>query len=77
MKLERGAILALVRRPGLWLEAARAYSSSRSLGTSAYLRWRHATAYGDYLTTMSAHDLLDYLVWRREMRALRKWERVR
>ncbi len=71
LNLERGAIAELVRRPSLWIEAVRAYWASRSLTSTAYLRWRHATAYGDEVTTMSAHDLVNYLSWRREMRKLR------
>lgn len=71
MNLERDAYVELVRRPGLWIEAIRAYSTSRSLTSTAYLQWRHATAYGDHATTMSAQDLVNYLSWRREMRRLR------
>ncbi|HEX6222468.1 MAG TPA: hypothetical protein VF115_15360 [Acidimicrobiia bacterium] len=80
MGFERGAFLSLLRRPGLLIEAVRVwFATSRrgGLGSSrAYLRWRTFTAYGDQLATVSAQDLLDYLSWRREMRVIRKWERV-
>ena len=76
MKLERGSFAALIRRPSLWSEAISAFLSFRSLRSDAYISWRHLTAYGDEVTTMSAQDLVNYLIWRREMRAIRKWERV-
>lgn len=76
VNLERGAILTLARRPGLWLEAVRALVDSRTLRSNVYLKWRHLTAYGDEQTTMSAHDLVNYLTWRREMRSIRGWEPV-
>jgi hypothetical protein len=76
---DRGAIRALVLRPHLLWEAVRTWFALRQRGglvvSGPYLSWRRATAYGDPLTTMSAHDLLDYLSWRREMRRIRKWER--
>jgi hypothetical protein len=76
---ERGVIRALVVRPLLFWEAIRTWFAMRRRGGLAaagpYLSWRRVTAYGDPLTTMSAHDLLDYLSWRREMRRIRKWER--
>jgi hypothetical protein len=80
MGLERGAFLAVLRHPGLWFEAVRAWFGMRRIGglspSRVYLQWRTFTAYGDHLTTMSAHDLLNYLQWRREMRSERTWERV-
>jgi hypothetical protein len=76
----RGSILAIVRRPTLIPEAVRAWLGWRRRGgigmAQPYLRWRRHTAYGDPRTTMSAHDLVYYLAWRREMRSIRKWERV-
>ncbi len=80
MGFERGTIVALIRRPRLMVEAMRAWfamSSRRGLGPSrVYMGWRAMTAYGDYSTTPSAHDLVKYLEWRREMRAIRKWGRA-
>jgi hypothetical protein len=77
---ERGAILALLRHPVLLLEAVRTRLALRRIGglgiAQSYLAWRGFTAYGDQATTMSAHDLLYYLSWRREMRTIRKWVRV-
>jgi hypothetical protein len=73
-----GAIRALVSRPLLALEAMRAWVAMRRRGrpvpSRIYLRWRAVTAYGDEETTLSAHDLLEYLRWRREMRIIRKGE---
>lgn len=80
MSFDRGLVLSLLRRPTLLLEALRAGLAMRSKGgvapAQAYIRWRLVTAYGDEMTTASAHDLLSYLQWRREMRTIRKWERV-
>lgn len=80
MGFDRGAILALVRRPALLLEATRVWFAMRRNGgvapSSAYLEWRRSTAYGEPATTASAQDLVYYLEWRREMRSMRKWERV-
>jgi hypothetical protein len=80
MGFERGVFRAVLRHPGLWLEAVRAWFAVRRIGgispATPYLRWRSFTAYGEHMTTTSAHDLLYYLEWRREMRTIRKWERV-
>jgi hypothetical protein len=80
MGFERTAILALARRPTLLFEAIRAWFAMRREGglgpATSYLEWRRYTAYGDRITTTSAHDLVKYLQWRREMRAMSKWERV-
>lgn len=80
MGFERGAIVALMRRPSLLVEAVRvwfAMSTRGKLGPDLdYMRWRGFTAYGDHSTTASAHDLLNYLSWRREMRGIRKWGRM-
>lgn len=79
MGFGRDAILALVQHPLLLFEAVRASLAMRRKGgfglAGPYLTWRRVTAYGDNTTTVSAHDMLDYLSWRREMRAIRKWER--
>lgn len=78
MGFERGAVSALFRRPLLLLEALRTWLAMRRAGgmgsSKAYLGWRAVTAYGDDSTTLSAQDLLDYLHWRRGMRAIRSWE---
>lgn len=79
MGFQRGTVLAILRHPILLLEAVRAWFAMRRAGgvgmAGPYLSWRTVTAYGDHLTTVSAHDLLRYLEWRREMRAIRKGER--
>lgn len=79
MGFGREAIFALVRRPLLLWEALRTLFAMRRAGglgpAGSYLSWRSATAYGDEVTTVGAQDLLNYLSWRREMRAIRKWER--
>ena len=76
---QRGVILAILRHPILLVEAVRSWFAMRRRGgfgpAGPYLGWRRATAYGDSLTTMSAHDVVNYLSWRREMRSIRKWER--
>ena len=76
VEIDRRFMLALLRRPLLGLEAARAWWSMRSrhgVGMSkVYVTWRLSTAYGDVDTTMSGQELLDYLAWRRNMRALRQ-----
>ncbi|MFZ0014559.1 MAG: hypothetical protein WAL25_10650 [Acidimicrobiia bacterium] len=80
MGFERGAFLALTRHPRLLVEAMRTwFAMSRRGGIGparAYLQWRSSTAYGDHSATTSAQDLVYYLSWRREMRGIRKWERV-
>ncbi len=79
MGFHRGVFLTLIRRPILLLEAVRSWFAMRRIGglgvAGAYLAWRGSTAYGDHKTTASAQDVLNYLSWRREMRAIRKWER--
>lgn len=79
MGFGRDALFALVRRPLLLLEAVRTSLAMRRKGGFApsgpYLAWRNVTAYGDEIATIGAQDLLNYLSWRREMRAIRKWER--
>lgn len=80
MGFERGAILALLRHPVLLVEAVRSWAGMRRNGglglAGSYLSWRRATAYGDSSTTMSAPDVVNYLAWRREVRTIRKWERM-
>ena len=76
VEIDRRFVLALMRRPWLGLEAARAWWSMRSRSgggvSHSYLNWRLATAYGDVDATMSGQELLDYLAWRRSMRVLRQ-----
>jgi hypothetical protein len=71
-------ILAVARRPSLWLEAWRAAADIRCkqwwkrlllVPESEYLRWRLTTAYGDPAARMEAADLVRYLQWRRRQRA--------
>jgi hypothetical protein len=79
MGFERGAILALLRHPVLFVEAVRTWFALRRSGgvgvAGPYLAWRRLTAYGELLTTFGAQDVVNYLTWRREMRTIRKWER--
>lgn len=80
MGFERGVFFVILRHPVLLFEAVRARLAMRRRGglrvSDAYLKWRRATAYGDHSNTMSAHDVVNYLAWRREMRAIRNWERL-
>jgi hypothetical protein len=80
MGFERGAILALARRPSLIGEAMRAGFAMRShhslRPSRSYLGWRAFTAYGDRMATASAEDLVYYLSWRRETRIIAKWGRA-
>ena len=78
MGFERGVIAGLLRDPVSLVEAIRAWRETRGNGRGpqdAYLRWRLFTAYGDDAATFGAQDLLDYLRWRRDMRAIRRSER--
>lgn len=80
MGFERGVILVLLKHPALLLEAVRSWLAMRRSGglgvAGSYIAWRRATAYGDPTATMGARDVVNYLAWRREMRTIRKWERV-
>ena len=84
MGFERGVVAALaaaiVRHPALLFEMVRVRLAMRKRGhlgvSDHYLQWRSYTAYGDRMATASAHDLVYYLQWRREMRSIRKRERV-
>ena len=84
MGFERGVFWdvfrAILRRPTLLLEVVRVRFAMRERGrlrlSDHYLRWRSYTAYGDRMATPSANDLVYYLEWRREMRSIRKRERV-
>lgn len=80
MAFDRGAIAALLRHPVLCWEALRTWLAMRRRGgvglSVGYVEWRSFTAYGDDLTAVSGDDLVKYLAWRREMRSVRKWERV-
>jgi hypothetical protein len=77
MGFERGAFAALIRRPVLLLEAIKTWWAMRRRGSirmaGPYVSWRRLTAYGDHLTTFSAQDVVNYLSWRRGIRAIRKW----
>jgi hypothetical protein len=78
--LDRATIAALLSHPVLCWEAMRAWAGMRRSGglglSRAYMQWRILTAYGDSLTATRGEDLVKYLAWRRELRAVRKWERV-
>lgn len=80
MGFERGAMTMLMRHPSLLIEAVRtwfALSRRGGLGPDpVYLQWRAFTAYGEHDATASAHDLLYFLSWRKQMRGLRGLGRV-
>jgi hypothetical protein len=72
-----GLVLAVLRRPRLWLEGGRALLDTRCkqwwkrlllVPESEYLRWRTVTAYGDAEARMEPADLVRYLEWRRRQR---------
>jgi hypothetical protein len=70
-------VLAVLRRPSLWMEAIR---TGRALGRqewwhqlllvpeSEHLRWRVMTAYGDPEADLQSDDVVRYLRWRRRQR---------
>ncbi len=64
---------AVVRRPPLWIEALRMLSAVRRRGrpwpSSAYIRWRSHTAYGEVIP-FPIEDLTEFLEWRRSMRRM-------
>ena len=68
---------ALLRRPGLLLEAIRSGWTMRRHGrpylSEAYLGWRVKTAYGMTNVDMTTSDLVHYLEWRQQMRRIRQW----
>lgn len=77
---QAGWVSAVVSHPSLWFEGLRSWVAMRRKGrlrvSANYLAWRQFTAYGGHSTTTGAQDLLEYLKWRRGMRAIRKWERT-
>ena len=76
-----GHLTALTREPLMLWEAVRAGFAMRRLGrllpSSAYLDWRTHTAYGDSKASIASTDMVHYLRWRREMRMMSRWGRVR
>jgi hypothetical protein len=75
----RQAVVAVLRRPGLWPEALRAAGAMARRGwwrrppflpvpDRAYLSWRAATAYGTAAAPIAPGDLVAYLRWRRRQR---------
>ena len=72
---------ALLRRPMLFWEALHTFWTMRRHGrpyrSQAYLSWRLQTAYGDASVSMTPHDLVDYLEWRKQMRRIREWRPLR
>lgn len=69
-----GQLKVLAAQPSLLWEALRAALAMRRrrrlLPSSAYLRWRLSTAYGDPYAPMDSIDLVHYLKWRKEMRRI-------
>ncbi|MCZ6568405.1 MAG: hypothetical protein O6923_08900 [Actinobacteria bacterium] len=76
-----GHLTALTREPLMLWEAVRAGFAMRRMGrllpSSAYLDWRTHTAYGDSKASIPSTDMVHYLHWRREMRMMSRWGRVR
>jgi hypothetical protein len=79
--LEKGALIALLRRPALWptaLVELRALARPRwwskwpplPLPASGYMRFRLEAMYGTSRGKLSAAELVGYLEWCRWMRAL-------
>lgn len=69
-----GVMVSLLARPILAWEALRTSVALRRrgrLGVSPdYLAWRLTTAYGSSEHPMEPGDLIDFLRWRRSMRAM-------
>ncbi|HLU53491.1 MAG TPA: hypothetical protein VK011_07875 [Acidimicrobiia bacterium] len=69
----------LAARPLLLAEALRtawAFRSRRGiLPSRTLIRWRVATAYGSPDAPMQVEDLVSFLEWRRELRAVRRRSR--
>jgi hypothetical protein len=72
-------LFAVLRRPHLWVEAARTWLAFVPAGwwrerpflplpRRAYWRWRMATAYGDPGASPRPGDVVDFLEWRRSLR---------
>jgi len=77
--MDRRAVLAVLRRPALWVEGLRALASSARRGWwrrppflpiphREWLAWRAATAYGSAGAAVDPDDLRAYLRWRRRTR---------
>lgn len=65
--------LVVLRHPTVWWEGFRTMWSMRARGggiSPDYLRWRTATAYGDPAAEVVAHDVIEFLRWRRRQRSL-------
>jgi hypothetical protein len=76
MRVSRGGLVALLKRPSLWLTAVStlaALAPDRWWRTPPFLPipdrrvmdWRMTTAYGTPDSTLDEHDLVAYLEWRR------------
>ena len=75
--MRASAVLAVLVRPRLWLEACRVLGETRCkewwqrlllVPESEYLRWRTMTAYGDPDARITTDDLVRYLRWRQRQR---------
>jgi len=77
----RSHLKALVKEPILLWEGLRsAFAMRRRYRLSpstSYVDWRLTTAYGVDNAPALTVDMVHYLRWRRQMRALRKWEQVK
>jgi len=76
----REAVVAVVRRPGLWGAALRTLAAMAPTGwwrsvpflpipDPEYLRWRVTTAYGRPDITIATDDLVAYLLWCKRQRS--------
>lgn len=74
-----GVRRAIVRRPDLWIEAARSAVAFAPKGwwrtfpplpipERGYMAWRRFTAYGDPDRGLSGADVVAFLEWRRRVR---------
>jgi hypothetical protein len=72
-------VLAVLRRPSLWIEGVRAAFGVRCrewrrpllfvpTPDREYLRWRIGTAYGDPDAEVDPDDVVAFLRWRRRQR---------
>jgi hypothetical protein len=78
-EVPRGAVTAVVSRPGLWWTAVIQVAVLTRPGwwkrwppiprpDPGYLRFRLETAYGDPEAEIAASDVVEYLAWCREAR---------
>ena len=78
--MNRAVVVAVLRRPSLWLEGVRTAVALAPRGwwrrrpflplpDRAYMTWRIHTAYGRSRAQMIPRDVLSYLEWRKRQRS--------